>query len=315
MSDTISINKLPTRTWNRLKVNDAVIPWDENHTVLAGEDAFTAKAGETPAPLHLEVRGTDDAYSRRVIEIAAEPGSAVTFFEHCTAARPLSVELRLKAEENAKIRVVQFLHPSDGALLRHAITGACAGGGRIEILSILLGDGEIYADHQIDLNGDGSSLDAEIGYLGRRQQTVDINLTVNHFGKSTNSEIRAAGALMDQAKKVFRGTIDFKKGSADSVGSENETVLMLGEDVENKTVPIILCAEENVDGSHGATIGELDDETLFYFMSRGISKEQAEAVMARASIERPARLSGDAAFTEQVISALDAALGEKEEEA
>ena len=50
-------------------------------------------------------------------------------------------------------------------------------------------------------------------------------------------------------------------------------------------------------------------------MSRGISKEQAEAVMARASIERPARLSGDAAFTEQVISALDAALGQKEEEA
>ena len=47
---------------------------------------------------------------------------------------------------------------------------------------------------------------------------------------------------------------------------------MLGDGVINKTVPLILCAEENVVGNHGATIGELDDETLFYFESRGIGK-------------------------------------------
>ena len=50
---------------------------------------------------------------------------------------------------------------------------------------------------------------------------------------------------------------------------------MLGEDVVNKTVPLILCAEENVVGNHGATIGELDDETLFYFESRGIGREDS----------------------------------------
>lgn len=80
---------------------------------------------------------------------------------------------------------------------------------------------------------------------------------------------------------------------------------MLGEEVENKTVPVILCSEENVVGNHGATIGELDEETLFYFESRGIGKEQAEGIMARAGIDRLKPLIGDEDFEKM----LDAELG------
>ena len=109
---------------------------------------------------------------------------------------------------------------------------------------------------------------------------------------------------MDSAKKVFRGTIDFKTGSSDSKGSENETVIMLGDDVVNKTVPLILCSEENVEGSHGATIGELDEDTLFYFESRGIGREEAERIMAYAALKRLIRLSGDKEFAEQAQNAL-----------
>ena len=107
-----------------------------------------------------------------------------------------------------------------------------------------------------------------------------MNLVVNHFGRHTECEINASGALKNAAQKIFRGTIDFKNGSSGSVGNEKETVLMLGEDAVNKTVPLILCAEENVVGNHGATIGELDDETLFYFESRGIGRDEAEHILA-----------------------------------
>ena len=53
---------------------------------------------------------------------------------------------------------------------------------------------------------------------------------------------------------------------------------------------MILCSEETVAGSHGATIGELDEDTLFYFESRGIGKKEAEDIMARAAIDRIGRL-------------------------
>ena len=83
---------------------------------------------------------------------------------------------------------------------------------------------------------------------------------------------------------------------------------MLGEDVVNKTVPLILCAEEDVVGNHGATIGELDEDTLFYFGTRGIPKEKAENIISRASIERLAREAGDSETEEKIVKKLDEVL-------
>ena len=92
---------------------------------------------------------------------------------------------------------------------------------------------------------------------------------------------------------------------------------MLGDDAVNKTVPLILCAEENVVGNHGATIGQLDADTLFYFESRGIAREQAEEILARAlmhpvlgqvapaALERLARGLNDPETEEAVQSALE----------
>ena len=69
--------------------------------------------------------------------------------------------------------------------------------------------------------------------------------------------------MRDTAFKLFRGTIDFVKGSAGSVGNEKEEVLLIDEKCVNQTIPIILCAEEDVVGNHGATIGKPDEELLF----------------------------------------------------
>lgn len=83
---------------------------------------------------------------------------------------------------------------------------------------------------------------------------------------------------------------------------------MLGDGVVNKTVPLILCAEENVVGNHGATIGELDENTLFYFESRGIPADVAENIMARAAIERLARTLGDETAQAAVLAELEEVL-------
>ena len=98
--------------------------------------------------------------------------------------------------------------------------------------------------------------------------------------------------LNGNAFKLFRGSIDFVKGCAGSVGNEREDVLLLGDDVVNQTIPLILCAEEDVEGNHGASIGELDEKTLFYLMSRGFTKEAAEAMIAGARLEAIAADSG-----------------------
>ena len=293
MSEKIQRNKLPVNTWTRLGVNYAEVEWEET---APAKQSITVKSGETPETFRLDFSEAGDSE----VSFTAEENSSITVYElHRSNS---AVKLSFDIGKNASVKLVQLLNPTEK--LRHETFANCSKGGRFQIMTIMTGDGNIYSDNRTELEGDSSSINVEVAYLGKNSQTIDYNIAVNHWGKDTHSGINAAGALMDSAKKVFRGTIDFKTGSSDSKGSENETVIMLGDDVVNKTVPLILCSEENVEGSHGATIGELDDDTLFYFESRGIGREEAERIMAYAALKRLIRLSDDKEFAEQAQNAL-----------
>ena len=301
MSETILINRLPARTWNRLGVNETALTWEEAADL--GTERITA-AGQT---VRLDITGSSE-YSEKNVTIHAPEGRTVTVFETLGAKEKLLVRTELHVQKDAKVRLVQIQNTAQDSLLRLETSGVCAENGQVELIQILLGRGDVYSDGRFELEGTGAGFKAGIGYLGQKQQTVDMNLVVNHWGQKTTSEINAAGALKDAAQKVFRGTIDFKKGSAGSAGNEQETVLMLGDGVANKTVPLILCAEENVVGNHGATIGELDEDTLFYFESRGIPAAEAKNIMARAAIERLTRALEDETAQEAILTELEEVL-------
>lgn len=301
MSETILINRLPTRTWNRLGVNETALTWEDAADL--GSEQVTA-AGQT---VRLDISG-DGTYSEKRVDIHAPEGQTVTVFETLRSEDKLLVRTELHVEKDARVRLVQIQNAAHDSLLRLETDGRCDENGQVELIQILLGRGDVYSDGHFALNGTGAGFQAGIGYLGQKQQTVDLNLVVDHWGQKTTSEINAAGALKDDARKTFRGTIDFKKGSTGSVGNEQETVLMLGDGAVNKTVPLILCAEENVVGNHGATIGELDEDTLFYFESRGISAAEAENIMARAAIERLARTLQDETAQAAILTELEEVL-------
>ena len=195
----------------------------------------------------------------------------------------------IDAGKNSHVKLVQvFLQPKEQDVLCD-VGSRCADEAGFKLVQLFLGEGSLYDGIRTDLNGNKSDFMCDIGYFGVAKQNIDINLIVNHIGKKTNCGISVDGALKDAAKKVFKGTIDFRNGSSGSTGAETENVLLLGEDVVNKTIPVILCAEEDVNGSHGATIGELDPQTLFYFAARGIDSEAAEDIMTKGRLEVVAR--------------------------
>ena len=111
---------------------------------------------------------------------------------------------------------------------------------------------------------------------------------MKHHGLKTECLIKANGVLTQHSKKVLRGTIDLIHGCKGSAGQENETVLLVDDDVENLTVPVILCNEDDVAGNHGATIGHVRAEQMFYLASRGLSKQAAEQMFVSALLEKAA---------------------------
>ncbi len=287
----IVINQLPAKTWYWLRVNDTKLEWDEENTVCVPTEEITATAEQT-TPTRIDIQG-EGAFTTKRVNITADADTSVTVFENFSKAENLSAFTDIRIQNNAVVKLIQVqLTDTDSVLYNH-INTVCEGSGRLELIQIFVGKGDIYSDTKVDLNGDGSSLQCDTGYIGVDKRKIDINIAVNHFGKNTECDINADGALKDSAHKVFRGTIDFKKGSSGSVGNEQETVILLGDEIVNKTIPLILCAEENVVGNHGATIGELDDDTLFYFESRGINKLDAENIMVKAAIDHLVSLTND----------------------
>ncbi len=150
---------------------------------------------------------------------------------------------------------------------------------------LVLDQRETYDNCSVRMEGNGSSFTADIGYDLNGYEKYDVNCEAIHLGRRTESRIASSGVLKDRAAKLLRGTIDFRNGCTGSVGSESEEVLLLSETVRNQSIPVILCAEEDVVGDHGASIGRPDENLLYYMESRGIREEEALKMLAKAQIE------------------------------
>lgn len=113
-------------------------------------------------------------------------------------------------------------------------------------------------------------------YIGKEKDLIDINLNyVNNEPQSENN-ILVEGILTDSSIKHFKGTIDFVEGSTKSIGNELENTIILSDSSISKSLPMLLCHEEDVIGSHGVSSGCINKEKLFYLMTRGLTEAEAK---------------------------------------
>ncbi len=156
-------------------------------------------------------------------------------------------------------------------------------GAKVEFLSADIGNGNYSADVEIDLVGDDSAADVEAVYFGDGNRKLDFNYVIRQRGKRTQAVMNVRGALTAHSDKIFRGTLDFQRGSKGSTGRELEEVIILSQGTRNRSVPLMLAAEDEVDGHHAVSIGRLDEEKIFYLMSRGLDKSEAQRLIVEAA--------------------------------
>lgn len=176
-------------------------------------------------------------------------------------------------------------------------------------------DTVFHSAFTVRLAGARASFKSDVAYMasseGGTGAVIDIDHTVHHFSPDTHCLMHVAGSIAPSAKKMYRGTIDFHKGCKGSKGNETEDVLMLtphnGKEKRpiNRSLPIILCDEEDVEGEHGSTIGRLDESVLFYCQSRGVSEGEAVKMICRAKLERVAALIEDERERQRVQGKID----------
>ncbi|MBR5377229.1 MAG: SufD family Fe-S cluster assembly protein [Lachnospiraceae bacterium] len=230
-------------------------------------------------------------------EIIADEGSLVTVIMDLTSGRKdggfLGVQTRLRACKNATVRLVRISLLGDGFLHFDGIAAMADEGARIELIQMELGGARSFVGVNTDLAGNRSTFSGNAAYLCLNDQKLDMNYHTGHRGRKTESSLVVKGALRDRAAKNFRGVIDLKHGAKGAKGDEQEETLLLSEGVHNQTLPVILCDEDDVEGSHGASIGRLSREMLYYMQSRGFSEHEAEVLMAKGQLNFVRDLIGD----------------------
>jgi Fe-S cluster assembly scaffold protein SufB len=142
-------------------------------------------------------------------------------------------------------------------------------------------------------------------YIGKEDQVFDLNYIGELRGEKTNIDIEVEGALKDNAKKHFKGTIDFKKGCKKATGNENENCMLLSDTAKSIALPMLLCSEEEVEGNHSSSAGKVGDKELFYIMSRGFEKKEAMKLMVRARFNKILESIKNEELKEQVISEIN----------
>ena len=201
-------------------------------------------------------------------------------------ALPTSAALtRIVVEAGAKLHLIEMLGVNEGQQHLESVGLEIHQDAAVDVKQYALGGSTIGLGLTANLVGARARLDLNNRYHATHEETLDINHLVRMRGTSTRAQLTESGVLNEAAKKTLRATIDLVRGAKDAQGNEIETVMILSDDVVNKTMPVILCDEDDVAGNHGATIGSVSPEQLDYLAARGLSRQDAEQLFVRALFE------------------------------
>lgn len=192
---------------------------------------------------------------------------------------------RVVVEAGAKLHLIEMLGVNEGQQHLESVGLEVHQDAAVDVKQYALGGSTIGLGLTANLVGARARLDLNNRYHATHEETLDINHLVRMRGTSTRAQLTESGVLNEAAKKTLRATIDLVRGAKDAQGNEIETVMILGDDVVNKTMPVILCDEDDVAGNHGATIGSVSPEQLDYLAARGLSRQAAEQLFVRALFE------------------------------
>ena len=192
---------------------------------------------------------------------------------------------RIVVEAGAKLHLIEMLGVNEGQQHLESVGLEVHQDAAVDVKQYALGGSTIGLGLTANLVGARARLDLNNRYHATHEETLDINHLVRMRGTSTRAQLTESGVLNEAAKKTLRATIDLVRGAKNAQGNEIETVMILGDDVVNKTMPVILCDEDDVAGNHGATIGSVSPEQLDYLAARGLSRQAAEQLFIRALFE------------------------------
>lgn len=216
--------------------------------------------------------------------VVADANSSVTYVENYLSTVPESAGLvnivsEVFAEDNARITYGAVDVLAKGGTTYVNRRGIANRNARIEWALGLMNDGDTISENVTHLVGDASYGDTKMVVVGRGKQKQNFTTKIIHWGKHSEGYILKHGVMKDEASSIFNGIGKIEHGATKSNAVQESRVLMLNEKARGDANPILLIDEDDVTAGHAASVGRVDPLQLYYLMSRGISKQDAERLV------------------------------------
>jgi len=131
----------------------------------------------------------------------------------------------------------------------------------------------------VELVGEGAEAEILGGFRGKDRDQIEIELEVVHRVPNTSAKVQIRGVVGGQSQAKVVGTIKVRPGAVKTNSFLIEKLLILSDKARAEAVPNLEIEADDVKCSHAATVGKIDEEQLFYLMSRGLKRDQAEDII------------------------------------
>lgn len=145
----------------------------------------------------------------------------------------------------------------------------------------VMNEGDVIADFDSDLMGDGSHANLKVVAVSSGRQVQGIDTRVTNYGCNSVGHILQHGVILERGTLTFNGIGHIIKGAKGADAQQESRVLMLSDKARSDANPILLIDENDVTAGHAASIGQVDPEDLYYLMSRGLDQKTAEQLVIR----------------------------------
>lgn len=246
---------------------------------------YIPENAQVKRPIELTFNMDKDEVNREVL-IYADKNSSVEiiekYFSHeISGAAKTNIHIEIVAEDNAKIQYTSLDQ------LNKNVSGFIRRRAKLQNDSVVnwalgaMNDGKIIEDVKVDLDGIGSESEVKVVGITYGQQTQVINVNIINGNRNTIGYINQRGVALDHSTLTFNGIGHILNGSKGSDAQQESRVLILSDDARADANPILLIDEFEVQAGHAASISRVDQEQLYYLMSRGLSEIQAEKLIIR----------------------------------
>ena len=192
---------------------------------------------------------------------------------------PFNIVTEVVAHDGAKINYSSITNqPGEkrGTILRRGLTYRDA---LINWNIAAMDEADVYHDNTTHILGDGSEANLKIVTLGVKEQKTYFNSEVVNQGLNSKGDILQHGVLLDKSHIVFNGIGFIVKGATGSNAYQSSRMLTLSSDAKADANPMLLIDENDVMAGHGASLGRIDEEQLYYLQSRGLTRKESSRLL------------------------------------